>query len=81
MSLRKVIYFEYFIGFFLCIYFYLHFQFSLLIFLLLLLVPDICMIGYLANPKIGALLYNIGHSLVCRQFSWSLVLQIHPLPF
>ena len=28
----------------------------------LLLVPDIFMIGYLANSKLGALLYNLGHS-------------------
>lgn len=29
---------------------------------LLLLVPDIFMIGYAKNKKLGALLYNIGHS-------------------
>jgi hypothetical protein len=28
----------------------------------LLLVPDIFMIGYLANTKLGAFLYNVGHS-------------------
>ena len=28
----------------------------------LLLVPDIFMIGYIANSKVGAFLYNIGHS-------------------
>jgi len=27
----------------------------------LILLPDISMIGYLINPKIGAILYNIGH--------------------
>jgi len=29
---------------------------------LLLLVPDVFMVGYLANTKIGALFYNLGHS-------------------
>lgn len=28
----------------------------------LLLVPDIFMVGYFANSKIGAFLYNLGHS-------------------
>jgi hypothetical protein len=28
----------------------------------LLLVPDIFMIGYLRNTKLGAVIYNIGHS-------------------
>ena len=28
----------------------------------LLLVPDIFMLGYLANTKLGALFYNLGHS-------------------
>ena len=28
----------------------------------LLLVPDVFMIGYLANTKLGAFLYNLGHS-------------------
>jgi len=28
----------------------------------LLLVPDIFMLGYLANTKIGAFFYNLGHS-------------------
>jgi hypothetical protein len=30
----------------------------------LLLVPDVSMVGYLANPRIGALTYNLGHTLV-----------------
>lgn len=29
---------------------------------ILYLAPDVAMIGYLANNKIGATLYNIGHS-------------------
>lgn len=30
----------------------------------LLLVPDLSMIGYLANPRVGAKVYNAGHTLV-----------------
>ena len=32
------------------------------IFLVFLLVPDIFMVGYLKNSKIGAAIYNIGHT-------------------
>ena len=35
---------------------------------LLLLVPDIFMLGYLKDSKIGALLYNIGHSYFVPTF-------------
>lgn len=30
----------------------------------LLLVPDVFMVGYLANTTLGAVMYNIGHSLI-----------------
>lgn len=30
---------------------------------LTLLLPDLTMLGYLAGPRVGARLYNIGHSL------------------
>lgn len=31
---------------------------------LLLLLPDISMVGYLRDPRIGAIVYNLGHTLV-----------------
>jgi hypothetical protein len=34
------------------------------LFLILLLVPDLFMLGYLAGPRMGAALYNLGHLLV-----------------
>jgi Domain of unknown function (DUF4260) len=34
------------------------------LFLILLLVPDLFMLGYLAGPKVGAMTYNLGHLLV-----------------
>ncbi len=33
-------------------------------FLLLILVPDICMVGYIWGNKAGAIIYNLGHTLV-----------------
>lgn len=43
---------------------YFIFGFSLWIFLLFLLVPDISMLGYLIDKKIGSYVYNIGHSYI-----------------
>ncbi len=37
---------------------------SWLIFILLLFTPDISMIGYLRNKKIGAIIYNLGHNYI-----------------
>lgn len=34
------------------------------LFLLLLLVPDVSMIGYVRGPRVGAALYNAGHSTI-----------------
>jgi hypothetical protein len=41
---------------------YAHLQLNGWLFLLLLLVPDIAMIGYLRNPQFGALIYNLAHN-------------------
>lgn len=35
---------------------------SWLLFAALLLVPDVAMLGYLAGPRIGAMVYNLAHS-------------------
>ena len=32
-------------------------------FVLLLIVPDISMVGYLRGPRVGAIVYNLGHDL------------------
>jgi len=40
---------------------YAHFRLSWLLFAVLFFVPDISMLGYLANPRTGAALYNLGH--------------------
>lgn len=64
MKLRNIISMEYLIAFLVSIFFYWHFEFSFLYFVLLLLLPDISMLGYIVNTKVGAFFYNIGHSLV-----------------
>lgn len=33
-------------------------------FLVLLLAPDLFMLGYLAGPRVGSIVYNAGHSLL-----------------
>src|ERR1035441_9381145 len=43
---------------------YIHFHFSWLLFAVLFLAPDLFMLGYLANPRVGAALYNLGHFLL-----------------
>ncbi len=37
---------------------------SWLLFAVLLLAPDLSMLGYLAGPRIGALSYNLAHSAI-----------------
>lgn len=38
--------------------------YSWLLFGAVLLVPDLFMVGYLVGPRVGALVYNVGHSYV-----------------
>jgi len=42
---------------------YNHLHLSWLLFALLILVPDLSMLGYLLNPRTGSALYNLGHVL------------------
>jgi len=42
---------------------YTHFHFSWGLFAVLFLAPDLFMLGYLANPRVGSALYNLGHTL------------------
>lgn len=64
MSLRKIISIEYILAFIITVSFYGHLNFPWLYFIVFLLLPDITMLGYLINTKIGALFYNMGHSFV-----------------
>jgi hypothetical protein len=40
---------------------YAHLHFSWVLFAVLFLAPDLFMLGYLANPRLGSALYNLGH--------------------
>jgi hypothetical protein len=42
---------------------YQHLHYSWLLFTLLFLTPDLSMLGYLLNPRIGAATYNLAHTL------------------
>ena len=46
----------------LALFFYAHGGYSWGRFLALLLVPDLSMLGYLVNARVGARAYNLGHS-------------------
>ncbi|WP_096271991.1 DUF4260 domain-containing protein [Paucisalibacillus globulus] len=46
----------------LSLYFYWDSQFSWVLFLVLLFAPDISMLGYVVNNRIGARIYNIFHT-------------------
>ena len=46
------------------IYFYFLNGYNWVVFLLLLMVPDVFMVGYMVNNKIGAYLYNFAHTYV-----------------
>ena len=43
---------------------YIHFHFSWWLFVLLFLAPDLFMLGYLRNQRLGSALYNLGHFLL-----------------
>jgi hypothetical protein len=42
---------------------YQHLHASWLLFAILFLTPDLFMLGYLANPRLGAASYNLAHTL------------------
>lgn len=42
---------------------YRHLHFSWLLFALIFLAPDLFMLGFLSGPRLGAALYNLGHTL------------------
>ncbi|MEM8533076.1 MAG: DUF4260 domain-containing protein [Chloroflexota bacterium] len=48
----------------LSVYLYAQYGSGWLLFGLLLLVPDVSMVGYLVNPRVGAIIYNSFHTYV-----------------
>lgn len=67
--MKYVIRFEEFSIFLFSIYLFSTLDFAWWLFPLLLFLPDISMIGYLGNSKIGAIIYNVFHF---RAFSLAL---------
>lgn len=61
---RTIVRVEYGIAFLAILLLYMHLDFSLWLFILLLFIPDITLLGYAFNTRVGAVLYNIGHSMV-----------------
>lgn len=59
--MKKIIRTEELLMFILSIYLFSLYDFSWWLYPTLLLLPDIGMVGYLANPKTGAIIYNIFH--------------------
>lgn len=59
---KYIIIAENLIALFLGIYFYYVFQGNWLIFMVLFLVPDISMAGYLINKRLGSYVYNLIHN-------------------
>ncbi|CAN5451897.1 DUF4260 domain-containing protein [soil metagenome] len=42
---------------------YHHLHFNWLLFAILFLAPDLFMLGYLVNVRVGSAMYNLGHTL------------------
>lgn len=42
--------------------FYYYYNLNWVILAIFILLPDISMVGYLKNPKLGAAIYNLGHN-------------------
>ncbi|MFK4469743.1 DUF4260 domain-containing protein [Bacillus sp. RC252] len=61
---KRIIHLEGVIVLIAAIYIYALNEFSWLIFLLLLLVPDVSMLAYLINNQIGAQVYNLFHTYI-----------------
>jgi hypothetical protein len=59
--MKKIIAIEEIAMFLLSIFAFWHLSYPWWLFPALLLLPDICMAGYIINNKTGAILYNIGH--------------------
>lgn len=64
MSNRLIVRWEYGILLLLTVVAYLTWGFSIFVFGIFLLVPDVFMLGYLLNNKVGAILYNFGHTFI-----------------
>jgi len=56
---------------------YTHLHISWLLFAALFLAPDLFMLGYLANPRVGAAIYNLGHVVLLPLSLFALACATH----
>lgn len=61
------------------LYIYNELDFSWIMFIILLLAPDLGMLGYLINPKIGSVIYNLCHTYLTPALLLGVALIFHPL--
>jgi hypothetical protein len=61
----------------LSVYFYFHLQFNWIVFVVLLLAPDLSALGYLKNVKVGSVLYNLFHTYTITVVTMICGLLIH----
>jgi len=61
---KKILHLEGLAFFLIALFFYYQLEGNWLLFIALLFTPDISMIGYLKDKKLGAILYNIVHNYV-----------------
>ncbi|MBO1000186.1 DUF4260 domain-containing protein [Bacillus sp. SD075] len=71
---KKILHIEGLMVLFAMIYIYSLYEFSWLIFLLLILSPDVSMLAYLINDRIGSMVYNLFHTYILTIFMISLAI-------
>ncbi|MFP4978274.1 DUF4260 domain-containing protein [Paenibacillus sp. CN-4] len=64
MTNKQIVHVEYALAFALSFFIYMQLHFPIGLFVVLLLVPDLTMLGYTINKKIGAIVYNFGHTFI-----------------
>ena len=62
--IKSILHIEGLIVLLVSLYFYQVTNGNWLLFALLILVPDVSMLGYLKNKKLGAITYNLGHNYI-----------------
>lgn len=68
MTIKKMVHVEYAIAFAFLIFVYMKLNFPIWLFFVLLFVPDLTMLGYAMSKKIGAIVYNLGHTFIFPLF-------------
>ncbi|MGG3452820.1 DUF4260 family protein [Paenibacillus timonensis] len=64
MTNKQIVHVEYALAFALSLFIYIQLHFPIWLFAVLLFVPDLTMLGYAMNKKIGAMVYNFGHTFI-----------------